>query len=59
MSIPYDLWYWALAKEHPKVAAIAKRVTELPRLKDYLASERRLSFNEKGIFRHYLELDSA
>ncbi|MBW8755567.1 MAG: glutathione S-transferase [Sphingomonadales bacterium] len=47
----------ALAKDHPKIAAIARRVAELPRLKDYLASERRLAFNEQGIFRHYPELD--
>lgn len=49
----------ALAADHPRIAAIAERIAELPRLKDYLASDRRLSFNEQGIFRHYPELDSA
>jgi glutathione S-transferase len=49
----------ALAKDYPSVAAIVGRVPELPRLTDYLASARRLSFNEQGIFRHYPELDSA
>lgn len=47
----------ALVKDYPKVAAITKRVAEMPQLTDYLASERRLSFNEQGIFRHYPELD--
>jgi glutathione S-transferase len=28
-----------------------------PRIKAYLASPRRLAFNESGIFRHYPELD--
>jgi glutathione S-transferase len=35
---------------HGKVAA-------RPRIKAYLASKRRLAFNEWGIFRHYPELD--
>ncbi|MBV1688093.1 glutathione S-transferase [Novosphingobium sp. G106] len=47
----------ALAKDYPKVAALAERVAEMPQLTDYLASERRLAFNEQGIFRHYPELD--
>lgn len=41
----------------PKLAALAVRVSELPTLKAYLESERRLPFNEQGIFRHYPELD--
>jgi glutathione S-transferase len=48
----------ALAKDYPKVAAIVGRVPELPRLKEYLASDRRLAFNEQGLFRHYPELDA-
>lgn len=47
-----------LAKGYPRTAAIAGRVTKLPRLKEYLASARRLAFNEGGIFRHYPELDA-
>lgn len=42
----------------PKLAALAVRVSELPTIKAYLESERRLPFNEQGIFRHYPELDS-
>jgi glutathione S-transferase len=33
------------------------RVAERPRLKKYLASDRRIAFNRQGIFRHYPELD--
>jgi glutathione S-transferase len=47
----------ALGGRWPKVAAIARRVASLPRLQEYLASGRRLAFNEQGIFRHYPELD--
>ena len=41
----------------PKVAALHAKVKDRPTLRGYLASERRLSFNESGIFRHYPELD--
>jgi len=33
------------------------RVTQRPNIAAYLGSERRLPFNENGIFRHYPELD--
>jgi glutathione S-transferase len=44
----------------PKVPGLVKlrdRVAARPRVAAYLASERRLSFNENGIFRRYPELD--
>lgn len=41
-----------------RVPALCERVALRPRIASYLASERRLSFNEAGIFRHYPELDS-
>ncbi|HYZ61369.1 MAG TPA: glutathione S-transferase [Acetobacteraceae bacterium] len=41
----------------PLVADLVERVRRLPRVAAYLASERRLPFNEHGIFRHYPELD--
>jgi glutathione S-transferase len=44
-------------KETPKVAALAEAVATRPRIAAYLASERRIPFNEYGIFRHYPELD--
>jgi glutathione S-transferase len=48
-----------LAPTLPRLTALATRVTERPRIAAYLASERRLPFNEQGIFRHYPELDHA
>lgn len=41
----------------PGVVAVHDRVAARPRIKKYLASPRRLAFNEMGIFRHYAELD--
>jgi glutathione S-transferase len=46
-----------LERKHPRVVAVHDRVAERPRIRAYLASERRLPFNEHGIFRHYPELD--
>jgi glutathione S-transferase len=41
----------------PRVAALHDRVAERPRIRRYLDSDRRLPFNEHGIFRRYAELD--
>jgi glutathione S-transferase len=41
----------------PAVVALHDRVATLPRVAAYLASPRRIAFNEQGIFRHYPELD--
>jgi len=41
----------------PKVVAVRDRVAALPRIAAYLASDRRIPFNEDGIFRRYPELD--
>lgn len=46
-----------LEKKHPRVVALHDRVAGKPRIKAYLESERRIDFNEWGIFRHYKELD--
>jgi glutathione S-transferase len=43
----------------PHVVALHDRVAGLPRVAAYLRSERRIPFNEQGIFRHYPELDLA
>ena len=40
-----------------RVVALHDRVAARPRLRAYLASDRRLPFSEDGIFRHYPELD--
>ena len=47
-----------LAKKYPLVMALRGGVAQRPRIKAYLASDRRLPFNEQGLFRHYDELDA-
>jgi hypothetical protein len=42
-----------------RVVAVRDRVAERERIRKYLASSRRIAFNEMGIFRHYPELDEA
>ncbi|MGN6572724.1 MAG: glutathione S-transferase [Pseudolabrys sp.] len=44
-------------KKVPGLVGIRDRVAKRPGVKAYLASERRIPFNESGIFRHYPELD--
>ncbi len=41
----------------PGVVALHGRVAALPKLKAYLRSDRRIAFNQQGIFRQYPELD--
>jgi glutathione S-transferase len=41
----------------PRLVALYARVAGRPRIEAYLASERRLPFNQQGIFRRYPELD--
>lgn len=43
----------------PKLVALRDRVAERPNIAAYLASERRIAFNENGIFRHYKALDKS
>jgi len=46
-----------LERKHPRVVALHDKVAARPRVARYLASERRIPFNEQGIFRRYPELD--
>ncbi|MFZ5790511.1 MAG: glutathione S-transferase [Pseudomonadota bacterium] len=46
-----------IEKKVPRVVALRDKVAARPRIAAYLASERRIPFNEEGIFRHYKELD--
>jgi glutathione S-transferase len=41
----------------PALIDLHDRVAERPNIKAYLSSERRIAFNEDGIFRHYKALD--
>ena len=43
----------------PRVIAVHDQVAELPGVRAYLKSNRRIPFSENGIFRHYPELDPA
>ncbi|HXU99568.1 MAG TPA: glutathione S-transferase [Caulobacteraceae bacterium] len=42
---------------YPALQRLSARVQDRPRLAAYFASDRRVPFNETGIFRHYPELD--
>lgn len=45
------------AARYPALTALHDQVAALPKIAAYLASERRIAFNENGIFRAYPELD--
>jgi len=47
------------ARKYRRLFALHARIQERPRIGAYLASPRRIAFNEDGIFRHYPELDAA
>jgi glutathione S-transferase len=46
-------------KLYPLLAALTKSVAEQKNVAAYLASDRRIPFNESGVFRHYPELDTG
>ena len=43
----------------PAIVSLHRNVKARPRIAAYLASERRIAFNEDGIFRKYPELDGV
>jgi len=47
----------AIERALPRLTALRDRIAARPRIAAYLASDRRLPFNEHGLFRHYPELD--
>ncbi len=47
-----------LERDLPRLITIRDAVAVLPGIRDYLASDRRIPFNDNGIFRHYPELDA-
>ena len=47
----------AFENKIPKLVKLRDQVKTRPRISAYLASERRIAFNEQGLFRHYPELD--
>jgi glutathione S-transferase len=46
-----------LEPAYPALAALREQVAQRPNIAAYLASKRRIPFNQEGIFRHYPELD--
>ena len=47
----------AFERKIPRLVELHDRVADRPNIKAYLQSERRIAFNEDGIFRHYKALD--
>jgi glutathione S-transferase len=48
-----------MSRKHPRLMALHRMVMKRPRIAAYLASSRRLPFNQHGLFRHYPELDQG
>jgi glutathione S-transferase len=46
-------------RKYPRLIALHSGIQKRPRIAAYLASARRIPFNNEGIFRHYPELDAA
>jgi glutathione S-transferase len=47
-----------VSRPHRRLTALRRAVEKRPRIAAYLQSDRRIPFNEEGIFRHYPELES-
>lgn len=47
-----------IERGYPGLLELRDRVADRPSIARYLASPRRIPFNEEGIFRHYAELDA-
>lgn len=48
----------ALMPNYPRLGAMREAVARIEGIAAYLASDRRLPFNQEGLFRHYPELDA-
>jgi glutathione S-transferase len=55
-AFPNGMRKWE--KKTPRFVALHDRVAARPRIAAYLASKRRIPFNESGVFRRYAELDA-
>lgn len=58
LAYAFPSGFAGVAPSIPGLLALRDRVAARPRIAAYLASERRLPFNENGIFRRYPELDA-
>jgi glutathione S-transferase len=59
LAYAFPRGYARASAKTPAVRALAERVRARPRIAAYLASDRRMPFNQQGIFRHYPELDAG
>jgi glutathione S-transferase len=57
LAFAFPKGFARVAESKPSLLGLRERVAKRPRVAAYLASERRLPFNEHGVFRHYPELD--
>jgi len=57
LAFAFPKGFARVAESKPSLLGLRDRVAKRPRVAAYLASERRLPFNEHGVFRHYPELD--
>jgi len=55
----FPVAFGRLEGRYPRMLGVHDRVAARPRVAAYLASPRRLAFNQQDIFRHYPELDLA
>ncbi len=58
LSYAFPRAFDAYSKKVPRLMALHGRVMARPRTAEYLASDRRIPFNESGIFRRYPALDA-
>lgn len=58
LSYAFPVLMKQVLADYPRVAELHERVSGQPNVAAYLKSERRIPFNEDGIFRHYPALDA-
>jgi glutathione S-transferase len=58
-AFPRALLQAKASRKYRRLFALQARIQERPRVAAYLASPRRIAFNNEGIFRHYRELDAG
>jgi glutathione S-transferase len=57
LSYAFPYAFTRIARRHPRIVGVHDRIAARPRIAAYLASKRRLPYDQVGIFRHYKELD--
>jgi glutathione S-transferase len=57
LAFAFPRGFARVVKSTPSLVALRNSIANRPRIAAYLSSDRRLAFNEHGIFRHYPELD--